>query len=274
MKKQVNLNSTEWCDMIFEGKNKTYGAYTLRQSSGKRHLVAFGLVVLFVVFLALLPSLIKAATPDRVITEGVEGPYTIIKIIEPLNDLVKPEMPAVPEVKFLAMDKFTPPLIVDDEDMVEGEEMKDMETLTKSKSVIGSYQVDVGSDDPDAIRKSVETASQIMGSGDGGGNQIASFVEVMPQFPGGEQELYKYIADNLRYPVADQEIGNQGRVVIRFVVDKAGTIRDAQILRGISHGCDREALRVVNSMPKWIPGRQNGNTVNVYFTLPIVFQIK
>lgn len=98
-------------------------------------------------------------------------------------------------------------------------------------------------------------------------------VEQMPQFPGGDQEMMKFIKENLKYPIIDAENGVQGRVTMRFVVDENGSIQDAQIVRGLSPGCDKEALRVVRMMPKWIPGKQNGKNVAVYFTLPIIFKL-
>ena len=96
----------------------------------------------------------------------------------------------------------------------------------------------------------------------------------MPQFPGGEKEMYKYIYDNIKYPVVDQEMGVQGKVTVRFVVTKNGDISDIQLLKGISPTCDKEAIRVLKSMPKWVPGKNNGVAVPVYFTMPIVFKLK
>lgn len=98
-------------------------------------------------------------------------------------------------------------------------------------------------------------------------------VEQMPTFPGGETELMKFIRDNLKYPVIAQENGIQGRVILRFVVSKTGAIDNVTVLRSLDPTCDKEAIRVVKSMPKWIPGKQNGNNVPVYFTLPVVFKL-
>lgn len=99
-------------------------------------------------------------------------------------------------------------------------------------------------------------------------------VEQMPSFPGGETEMGKYIGENLKYPVEAQTKGIQGRVTIRFIVAKTGEISDATVVRGIDPECDAEALRVINAMPKWTPGKQNGKIVPVYFTIPIVFKLK
>lgn len=99
-------------------------------------------------------------------------------------------------------------------------------------------------------------------------------VEQMPSFPGGEVEMQRYIGANLRYPVSAQEEGVQGRVTVRFVIEKDGAVNQVQVIRGIHRECDKEAVRVVRAMPKWIPGKHDGRAVAVYFTLPIVFRLK
>lgn len=104
--------------------------------------------------------------------------------------------------------------------------------------------------------------------------EVFEIVEEMPKFPGGEAALMKFIGENLKYPEKAQEEGIQGRVTIRYIVDAKGAIRDAKILRGIDPGCDAEALRVIEAMPKWEPGKQNGKAVPVYFTIPILFRLK
>lgn len=98
-------------------------------------------------------------------------------------------------------------------------------------------------------------------------------VEVMPGFPGGEKEMQRFIRDNLKYPLEAQEQGIQGRVTIRFVVEKDGQLSNITVVKGIDAECDYEAVRVLKSMPKWIPGRQNNENVAVYFNLPIQFKL-
>lgn len=99
-------------------------------------------------------------------------------------------------------------------------------------------------------------------------------VEVMPQYPGGEQALLVFIKNNLRYPASEAQGGIQGRVTIRFVVNKLGKVCDITVIRGLSRGCDAEAVRVIKMMPNWIPGKQKGNPVSVYYTLPIVYKLQ
>ena len=98
-------------------------------------------------------------------------------------------------------------------------------------------------------------------------------VEQMPTFPGGEAELMKFIRENLKYPLSAQKEGIQGRVILRFVVSKTGSIENITILRSLEPACDEEAIRLIKSMPRWIPGKQNGNAVPVYYTLPVVFKL-
>ena len=99
------------------------------------------------------------------------------------------------------------------------------------------------------------------------------YVEQMPEFPGGQTELIKYLQKNLRYPAAARENGIEGKVVLQFVVDETGNISDIQTVRDIGGGCAEEAIRVVKSMPPWKPGKQNGNAVKVYFKLPVTFKL-
>lgn len=277
MKNAVNLNSTEWCDIVFEGRNKSYGAFALRQSSWKRHILAFAIILVFVGFVTALPliiSTVKAATGTR--TENMTGEYKMAILDQPLNKVDEIEKPPIPEPpKFIQMTKFVPPTIVDDSKVNDEEQMVTMEEVAKGKDAVGKHNVENGSTDPDAVRKDIES---IMTPTDKGETEKKPethvIVEVMPQFPGGEAEMYRFISDNLKYPVVDQEIGTQGRVIVRFVVSKTGEISNLELLKGISPTCDKEAMRVIKSMPKWIPGKQSGNPVQVYFTIPIVFKLK
>ena len=105
-------------------------------------------------------------------------------------------------------------------------------------------------------------------------DQVFDMVEQMPTFPGGDAELMKYISKNLRYPAIAQENGIQGRVICQFVVGKDGQVRDVVVVRKLDPSCDKEAVRVLSGMPKWIPGKQNGKAVSVKYTVPIVFRLQ
>lgn len=105
-------------------------------------------------------------------------------------------------------------------------------------------------------------------------DSVYSVVEQDPEFPGGMEAMYKYLAENIKYPEQAKADGIQGRVFVRFVIEADGSVTNAQVLRGIGGGCDEEALRVVEAMPKWTPGKQQGKPVRVQFNLPIIFKLQ
>lgn len=117
----------------------------------------------------------------------------------------------------------------------------------------------------DVAEEPVEAAPQIY--------DLAALQE-QPEFPGGLPKMYEFIGNNVKFPQMAKENGIQGKVYVKFVVWKDGSIRDVQVLKGIGGGCDEEAVRVVKEMPKWIPGKQMGKAVAVYFHLPIVFNLR
>ena len=209
MSKNVDLTSKEWCDLVFEGKNKAFGGYLLRVNSPKRYTWATIGVICVVAFAFVLPYIVESFKFGE-----VEEETTVVV-----------EMTQLPEAE---VEK-------------QGQDIADF------REVIAEPVVEE--------EKPYEA------------------VEQMPTFPGGETELMKFIRDNLKYPVIAQENGIQGRVILRFVVSKTGAIDNVTVLRSLDPTCDKEAIRVVKSMPKWIPGKQNGNNVPVYFTLPVVFKL-
>jgi protein TonB len=104
--------------------------------------------------------------------------------------------------------------------------------------------------------------------------EIFVVVENQPEFPGGNAAMMKFLSDNIKYPVIAQENGIQGRVICNFVVERDGSITDVQVVRGVDPSLDREAVRVIQQMPRWTPGKQRGQAVRVRFTLPVVFRLQ
>lgn len=277
MKKSVNIDSAEWCELVFEGKNKAYGAYALRQSSGKRHIVAFGVVIILMVLVSILPQLIGAINEFvkredlGAMDQTVELSNIPIEQEIPEQNIIREEV-APPPPPMRATIQFVPPAIVED-DKVTDNEMKTQDEVIESKLQVSI--ADVKGDDKIGIDiAELNNHRVIMEEVTKKDEEIVKFAQQMPGFPGGEAEMYAFISRNLKYPVIDQENGIQGRVTVRFVVDKTGKIDKVEILKGVSVNCDREAMRVVKAMPNWIPGKNNGEPVNVYFTLPIVFQLR
>ncbi|MCK9342938.1 MAG: energy transducer TonB [Massilibacteroides sp.] len=106
------------------------------------------------------------------------------------------------------------------------------------------------------------------------GQQIFTVVEKMPEFPGGLTALLHFVAKSIHYPVIAQENGIQGRVICAFVVNRDGSVTNAEVLRGVDPSLDKEAIRVINTMPKWTPGEQRGKPVRVKYTLPVMFRLQ
>ena len=273
---KIDLTSREWCDLVFEGRNKAYGAFELRQSSPKRHNIAMIIIIVVAVIAFSVPALIRFVTPEKVeeamteVTTLSKLPEAEVKKNEDLKPLA-PETPPPPPLK--SSIKFTAPVIKKDEEVSEEDEIKSQDELAKNDKVAISIADVKGNDEingadiadfkevvrPEAPKEEKEVPYQA--------------VEQMPQFPGGDAELMKYIQDHLKYPVIAAENGIQGRVIVRFVVSKTGEIQDVTGLRGVDSSLDKEAVRVIKSMPKWIPGKQNGNNVAVYFTVPVMFKL-
>lgn len=147
---------------------------------------------------------------------------------------------------------------------------EDMEEFTKRYSDVNSFIIETDSVENIFLVQKKEEVPRTLDKEE----NVFFIVEDMPEFPGGEMALRKYIANNIKYPQAAQDNGIQGKVYVTFVVSKDGSIANAKIARGVDPALDREALRVVNSLPKWEPGKQRGENVNVSYTVPINFALE
>lgn len=276
MAREIKLNSTDWCDLVFEGKNKTYGAYALRRSSSKRHTIAFGVIILFVGVVSALPSFLQAVQPnkDKIAMDDVIK-ISDIELEKKLEqqEVIKQEI-APPPVPTRAAIQFTPPAITADANVDENREMRTQEELNENRTLQISIADNLnGSTASDAVSlEDLTIRRDIMQEDEP--NKRFEHVEQIPQFPGGEAELMKYINNNIKYPPIAAENGIEGRVVVRFVVEKNGKVSDINILRSVDPSLDKEAARVIRSMPTWIPGMQNGRNVAVYYTLPVLFKLQ
>lgn len=275
MGKNIDLNSSEWRDIVFDGKNKAYGAYQLRKSSSKRHIVAFLVTVVFVGIVAAIPAFLDAVKSENDNLGGVDAAFEMSDLNKPeetkQEDLIRQELaPPPPPVK--ASIQFTPPAIVEDSKVNEEKEMKTIEELKESKVQISIATVE-GSNDKNAVDiAELKEHKQVVE--DKEPEKPFQSVEQPPQFPGGDAELMKFLNTGIKYPAVAAENGIQGQVVLRFVVDKDGHISNVEVLKTLDASCDREAIRVVKSMPRWIPGKQNGRNVPVYYTLPVRFRLQ
>jgi protein TonB len=166
--------------------------------------------------------------------------------------------------------KVTELAIVDDDQVKAEDEIKTQDELQQTETAFGQTDFDKGTDDLNVVREYkeeivVEEKKE---------EQVFTAVEQMPQFPGGDAELMKYISSNIKYPTMAMENNIQGRVVVQFVVTKSGKIGEVKVVRSKDPDLDKEAVRVVKSLPNFIPGKMNGQAVNVWYTLPITFKLQ
>jgi periplasmic protein TonB len=177
-----------------------------------------------------------------------------------------------PPEKIKSTIQFTAPVIKNDDEVKDEQMMKNQDELNQSKLDISTADVKGNSNDADAkdladLEVKKEVVEEVY-------EKPFTVVEQMPEFPGGDQNMYKFLHDNIRYPQMAKESGIAGTVYLTFVVNKNGQISDVKVLRGIGGGCDEEAMRVIRSMPAWIAGRQNGKSVPVQFNLPVKFTLQ
>jgi protein TonB len=272
MGKDIELNSPEWIDLIFEDKNKEYGAYFLRSTSWKRHAIAIGAMAGFTILVSLMPLLIETVKKARQNLGGIDAvvEMTAIKQEVPEENIIKEQVaPVEPPPPLKSTIKFTPPVITEDENVNEDEEMLSQKDLTENKlqisvaNVTGTDDIN-GEDIADLREHKVIVADETP--------FVA--VEQMPAFPGGDLALRKFIASHIRYPALMAENNIQGRVIIRFVVTPKGKVDKVEVLQStVDKVGEVEAVRVVKSLPDFIPGRHNGRAVPVWYTVPIIFKL-
>lgn len=273
---KIDLISNEWADLVFEGRNQAYGAYRLRKSTSKRNLWSLLIVLIaaVVIFSAIAIKNVIQANQKVAITTEVE----LSKIETKKQAKVEKKAPVKieppkPVEKVKSSIKFTAPVIKKDEDVKPEEEMKNQDELQKTKTTIGAFNV-VGNDEVGGeVLKAKEEIAQPEPPKEEE-NKVFDVVEENPSFPGGQAALMQWLNANIKYPVIAAENGIEGRVIVQFVVSKTGSISDVRVVRGVDPSLDKEAVRVVSNMPNWTPGRQNGTTVSVRYTLPVTFRLQ
>jgi protein TonB len=261
-----NIFSSAWCELVFESKNHEYGAYELRKNSSRRHLRALIIASVFFVFIVSSPIFLREILSKKTVEKDVSVRIlTDIKIDKPKEDEIVKEIPPPPPVRNTI--KFIPPVIKPDEMVADEEQPVMQKEVIEAKAAVSNISFDKGTDDVVAPVATVN--NQITEESD----QPFIIVEQMPQFPGGDNEMVKFIKLNLRYPALATEMGVSGTVIVNFVVERDGKITRVKVVRGIGGGCDEEAVRVVSKMPAWTPGKQGGKPVLVSFTVPFKFML-
>ena len=275
---KIDLISNEWTDLVFEGRNQAYGAYKLRKGTAKRNVWALIIVGLAAALLYLGLQLQKMAEANKKVenTQAVELAKLNTEKKEAKvekKEIIKQEPEKVVE-QVKSSVKFTAPIIKKDSEVKEEDEIK-LDEVQKSDKAVGAFTVEGNDEVGGAVLKAKEDIAapeppkHVVEE-----TKIFTVVEQMPMYPGGDAALMGYLRDNIKYPTVAAENGVQGRVVVGFVVERDGSITDVNIIRGVDPSLDREAMRVVKSMPRWNPGKQNGSAVRVKYQVPVSFRLQ
>ncbi|MFA5243912.1 MAG: TonB family protein [Pedobacter sp.] len=267
---KIDLFNPEWLDVVFAGRNKSYGAYELRKSNSKttsRAVIVGSILFIVVVSLPLIIRYISGIMPEE---EKVKITEVVLQPPPPINKEELPPPPPEPPKPKIDQVKFPPPVVVPAAE-VRDEEPPTVEELKVAdpgqKTIEGDPNAEIVIDEP--VGEAPKEAAVVED------NNIRDFasVEVLPEFQGGMAGWGKYLQKNLKYPPMARENNITGRVIMSFVVEKNGQLTDIKVLRGIGGGCDEEAIRVLKNAPAWKPGIQNGRPVRVAYTMPIFFQL-
>ncbi|GAA4455941.1 TonB family protein [Rurimicrobium arvi] len=262
----------DYLDIIFDGRNKAYGGYDLRKRYPER-MKKSGIVILAIAVVGLGYNVFanrakKSAPPPPPPVEVVmsEPPPIDDKQPPPPPPPSEPPPPVKPTVA------FTPPEIKKDDEIKEDKQMVEQTELKDASAGLTTQAGDVNGIDPGII-DNPGTGSGVVEAAPPP-PEIFKVVEQMPEFPGGEDALYKFLQDNVQYPPKATNAGKEGTVSVKFVVNEDGSISNVEVARPIGFDMDEEAIRVVKKMPKWKPGKQNGKAVKVYYRVPIRFVLQ
>lgn len=295
MGKEVDLSSKRWLDLVFEGKNKEFGAYELRSGSDWRHnksiiITVAGLIVILasIVGLSVYNKYLyeKRLAEEKARQEAQAKMEAIEEVQEEEDIYVKEEEKIeVLEEEVQNSQKVTEMNIVADELVKEPPKTQDQ--LKEDDRAIGAKDEDKGTDDitketvkidekvvevkeppkPKEEEKKPEPKPEK--------EEVFKSAAHMPQFPGGDAALMSFINKNIKYPQVAQDNGIQGKVIVQFVVTKTGKVGEVKVARGVDKDLDREAIRVCKMLPAFSPGRNAvGDPVNVWYTLPVTFKLQ
>ena len=246
-------------DIVFEERNKEYGAYKLRKSYSRTVLYAMLIGIIIIGTAVITPYLNAKALENRIKRAERQVEIKMENLDQPNETVAPPPPPPPPPADVVQQQKYVPPEVVDS---IKPEDVKQLMTADQAQVEVKNDEVveivevkeEVQEEDPEAVPFVV--------------------VEEMPMFPGGERELLLYIAEHTNYPEIAKENNIQGRVIVRFCVTSKGGVNQVSILKGVDPELDAEAIRVVNSLPPFKPGKQGGKPVPVWYMVPITFTLK
>lgn len=253
------VNAPAFDDIVFKVRNKEYGAYSLRKKYNRTVLVAL-LVGIIILSTAIITPYINAkAIGNRNAKAELQVEIKLENLDAPEN-VAPPPPPPPPPADVIQQAKYVPPVVVDS---IKPEETSQLMTADEANVEVKNEEV-------------VEVVAEVKEEVQEAEPEEVPFVvvEEMPMYPGGDVELLKYIGEHTNYPEVAKENNIQGRVIVRFCVTAKGGVSQVSILKGVDPELDAEAIRVVNTLPAFKPGKQGGKPVPVWYMVPITFTLK
>jgi len=245
-------------DVVFEKRNKNYGAYYLRKAYSKFLSCGLSVTIGAVSLIVLIPFLVYKQAHSVNIDKDVSAEFIIADLPKPI---VLPPPPPPPDTRSLErrMRLTTPILVKEDVDNMLNQDIINDQPQSDDPVITGGEETPVEKKQPEVIEPALPPFTPL---------------QVEPSFEGGEGKLFEWLGKNIVYPPDAIQVGIEGTVVVIFVVEKDGSITNAQLLKKIGGGCDEEVLRIMKIMPKWKPGIQNSVHVRVQFILPVRFNLE
>ena len=246
-------------DIVFEIRNKEYGAYVLRKKYNHTLIVALMIGILIIGIAIIIPYLNSRAAESRSKHADRQVEIKMENLDQPVRQ-VAPLPPPPPPADVVQQQKYIPPQVVDS---IKPEDVKQLMTADQAQTEVTNTEV---VEDIQQVKEEVQEAEVEP--------EPFVVVEEMPVFPGGDIELLKYLAAHTQYPDVAKENSIQGKVIVKFCVTSKGGIDQVSVFKGVDPELDAEAIRVVKALPLFKPGKQGGRPVPVWFSVPIIFQIK
>ncbi|HEX8019732.1 TonB family protein [Mucilaginibacter sp.] len=271
---KFDLYNAEWLDLVFDHRNKNYGAYELRQSYGRTMVKSMSIAFAAVALLSAAAIIFKAKPKHENLVGMTTVDLTTVLPPPPKKEdkVVEPQktQPAEP-VKAAAPTptiKYTTPHLVSEEVATEPPTVADL-----NKNAVGSETIKGDGPPTNVLETKPEGPGGPGITEDNGVHTLGDPLEVMPEPLGGAAAWAKFLQKNLRFPPAAQDAGVSGKVFMSFIIEKDGTLSNIKVDRGAGYGFDEEALRVLKLAKAWKPGVQNGQNVRVRYSIPISFQL-
>ncbi len=253
------INAPAFDDIVFEDRNKEYGAYRLRKRYTRNLLISL-LIGIVILSTAVITPYLNAKAAESSKKRADREVEIKLENLDTPNETVAPPPPPPPPPAAAVQQAYVPPVVVDS---VKPED--EVQLMTAEEAVVEVRD--------EQVVEVVEVVKEEIKEEEAEPEPFV-VVEEMPMFPGGPEELLKYIAEHVVYPEVAKENNIQGRVIVRFCVTAKGGVNQVSVLKGVDPELDKEAIKVVSALPAFKPGKQGGKAVPVWYMVPITFTLK